>query len=107
MSDLGKVLDPTADRLVFIVCVGGIIVYGGAPLWFSLLVVVREVVVGVTVAVLTLRGMPRVDVQWVGKAGTFGLLCAFPWFLAGSADVAAAEVTATRDRLRFLADRRP
>jgi cardiolipin synthase len=92
VSTLGKVLDPIADRLVFIVCVGGIIVYGGAPVWFSVLVVVRELVVGATVAVLTLRGMPRVDVQWAGKAGTFGLLCAFPWFLAGSADVAGAEL---------------
>ena len=46
MSELGKVLDPTADRLLFIVGVGGIIIDGAAPLWFSLLVVVREVLVG-------------------------------------------------------------
>ena len=32
VSELGKVLDPTADRLLFIVCVGGIIVDGSAPL---------------------------------------------------------------------------
>jgi cardiolipin synthase (CMP-forming) len=86
VSELGKVLDPTADRLLFIVCVGGIIVDGSAPLLFSLLVVVREVVVGVTLAVLTLFGMKRFDVSRWGKAGTFGLMLAFPLFLMGAAD---------------------
>ena len=43
VSELGKVLDPTADRLLFIVCVGGIIIDGSAPVVFSILVVAREV----------------------------------------------------------------
>ena len=85
VSTLGKVLDPTADRLLFIVCVGGIIVDGSAPLVFSVLVVVREVLVGGSLAVLTLFGMKRFDVSWWGKAGTFGLMMAFPFFLLGSA----------------------
>src|SRR5690242_3941096 len=33
VSELGKVLDPTADRLLFIVGVGSIIIDGSAPLW--------------------------------------------------------------------------
>jgi len=85
VSELGKVLDPTADRLLFIVCVGGIIVDGSAPLVFSLLVVVREILVGGTLVLLTLFGMKRFDVSWWGKAGTFGLMMAFPFFLLGSA----------------------
>jgi cardiolipin synthase len=85
VSELGKVLDPTADRLLFIVCVGGIIVDGSAPLVFSILVVVREVLVGVTLVVLTLFGMKRFDVSWWGKAGTFGLMVSFPLFLLGAA----------------------
>jgi cardiolipin synthase len=84
VSELGKVLDPAADRLLFIVCVGGIVVAGGAPLWFSVLVVVREASVGGALVVLTLLGMKRFDVAWVGKAGTFGLMVAFPLFLIGS-----------------------
>jgi len=85
VSELGKVLDPTADRLLFIVCVGGIIVDGSAPLVFSILVVVREVLVGVTLVVLTLFGMKRFDVSWWGKAGTFCLMVSFPLFLLGAA----------------------
>jgi len=82
VSELGKVLDPTADRLLLIVGVGSIIIDGSAPLWFSLAVVVREVLVGGSVLALTLAGMERFDVRWSGKAGTFGLMVAFPLFLA-------------------------
>jgi cardiolipin synthase len=89
VSELGKVLDPTADRLVFIICVGAIIIDGSAPPVFSILVVVREVLVGATLVVLTLLGMKRFDVSWFGKAGTFGLMFTFPLFLLGSADDAA------------------
>ncbi len=36
VSTLGKMLDPIADRLLFFVGVGGIIVVGGAaPVWFA------------------------------------------------------------------------
>lgn len=91
VSEFGKMLDPIADRLLFIVCVGGIIIAGAAPFWFSVLVVAREVVVGGTVAYLTLRGMKRVDVQWVGKAATLLLMFAFPFFLGGAAGVAGSE----------------
>jgi len=85
VSELGKVLDPTADRLLFVVGVGGIIIDGSAPFWFSILVLVREALLGVTLLVLTFMGMKRFDVSWAGKAGTFGLMWAFPMFLMGNA----------------------
>jgi cardiolipin synthase len=85
VSELGKVLDPTADRLLFLVGVGGIIIDGSAPVWFSVLVLAREALLGITLVVLTLMGMERFDVQWAGKAGTFLLMFAFPFFLMGEA----------------------
>jgi cardiolipin synthase len=85
VTELGKVLDPLADRLLFIVCVGAIIIDGSAPRWFGILVVAREALVGGALAILTLFGMKRFDVSWWGKAGTFGLMIAFPMFLFGSA----------------------
>lgn len=86
VSELGKVLDPAADRLLFIVGVGGIIIDGSAPLWFSIAVVAREAVVGVAMVVFTLLGMKRFDVTYLGKCATFALMFAFPLFLlhAGS-----------------------
>jgi cardiolipin synthase len=90
VSDLGKVLDPTADRLLFIVGVGGITLYGAAPFWFSILVLAREVLVGGALVVLTLLGMKRFDVSWWGKAGTLALMVSFPAFLLSEADVAVS-----------------
>ena len=49
-SEFGKMFDPIADRLLFIVGIAGIIVAGVAPLWVCWLVVIREVAVGGTVA---------------------------------------------------------
>jgi cardiolipin synthase len=37
--------------------------------------------VSATVVVLALLGAKRIDVKWVGKAGTFGLMFAYPAFL--------------------------
>ncbi|MEJ5254057.1 MAG: CDP-alcohol phosphatidyltransferase family protein [Acidimicrobiales bacterium] len=85
-SDLGRVLDPVADRMLFFVGVGGILAVGGAPLWFSVVVLVREALVGGAAVLLALLGAARIDVTWFGKAGTFCLMFAFPLFLAGSSD---------------------
>jgi cardiolipin synthase (CMP-forming) len=80
------VLDPTADRLVFIICGGAILIDGSVPTWFGIAVLVREVVVGGALVLLTLFGMKRFDVKWVGKAGTFSLMFAMPAFLLAASD---------------------
>lgn len=92
VSNLGKVLDPTADRLLFFVGIGGIIAVGGAPLWFCVAVLVREVTVAAITVTITAMGARPVDVTWFGKAGTFGLMFAFPLFLGGSSDAAIAPI---------------
>jgi len=82
MSNLGKVLDPVADRLVFILGGGAILVDGSVPAWFAVIVLAREALVGGATLVLAALGARRIDVTWYGKAGTFFLLIAFPLFLA-------------------------
>lgn len=89
-SELGKILDPVADRLLFFVGVTAILIAGAAPAWFCIAVLARETVVAGTTLVLAAMGAPRIDVTWWGKAGTFALMFAFPWFLAGSSDIASA-----------------
>ena len=85
VSDLGKILDPIADRLLFFVGVGGIIVLGGAaPAWFCWLVHrPGDLRVRGRGHPGPARGGQRIDVTWFGKAGTFCLMFAFPLFLAG------------------------
>ena len=86
-SEFGKVFDPTADRLLFIVGISAIMVDGSAPLWFCWLVLVREVLFGGTVAIATVAfGMERFDVTWWGKTATFLLMFAFPGFMLGASD---------------------
>ncbi len=82
VSELGKILDPVADRLLFFVGVGGILIDGSVPVWFAAAVLVREAVVGLTTVIIAALGARRIDVTWFGKAGTFGLMMAFPFFLA-------------------------
>lgn len=81
VSTLGKVLDPTADRLLVGTAVVSVIVHGAVPLWFGLLTIAREVLVSGTVLVLAGLGARRIDVLWIGKAGTFALMVAYPGFL--------------------------
>jgi cardiolipin synthase (CMP-forming) len=91
VSELGKVLDPVADRLLFIVGAGGILIDGSVPTWFAVIVLVRETLVGGATLVLAALGARRIDVTWFGKAGTFGLMIAFPLFLASHSDLSWAD----------------
>jgi cardiolipin synthase (CMP-forming) len=91
VSELGKVLDPVADRLLFVVGAGGILIDGSVPTWFAVIVLVRETLVGGATLLLAALGARRVDVTWFGKAGTFGLMMAFPLFLASHSDLSWAD----------------
>jgi cardiolipin synthase (CMP-forming) len=91
VSELGKILDPVADRLLFFVGVGGIMVDGSCPLWFGIAVLVREVLVAGATLALAALGPRRIDVTWFGKAGTFGLMVAFPLFLASHSTLGWAD----------------
>ncbi|MGI8793426.1 MAG: CDP-alcohol phosphatidyltransferase family protein [Acidimicrobiales bacterium] len=84
VSNLGKVLDPTADRLLVGVGVIAILIDGSVPVWIAWATIVREVLVSLAVLGLAALGAKRIDVQWVGKAGTFALMTAFPLFLCGN-----------------------
>lgn len=81
VSTFGKVLDPTADRLLVGTAVISVLAYGAVPLWFGIATIAREVLVSVMVVLLASLGAARIDVLWVGKAGTFGLMFAYPTFL--------------------------
>ncbi len=85
VSRLGKVLDPTADRLLLGVAAVAIVVTGAIPLGVAVAALSREAVVAAGFVVVALAGGRRIDVQWAGKAGTFGLMCALPLFLVGHA----------------------
>ena len=85
VSTIGKVLDPVADRVVLIVGMGAILIDGSAPLWLGIAALVREALISAGTLTVAALGGSRVDVQWVGKAGTFALYVSFPLFLGSKA----------------------
>jgi cardiolipin synthase len=84
-SDLGKVLDPTADRVLLVAAVVALLAEGSVPIAVGWFVLAREVVVSVAVLALAAAGARRIDVQWAGKAGTLALMFALPGFLLADA----------------------
>jgi cardiolipin synthase len=86
VSTLGKVLDPLADRLLLGVAAVAIIAVGAVPLWIAVIVLAREGLVAAGFLYVAAAGGRRMDVQWAGKAGTFGMMFALPLFLAGHAN---------------------
>jgi len=91
-SKLGKVLDPVADRLLLFVGIGAILYDGTVPIWFAIVVLVREVLVTVATLVLAAMGAKRIDVTWYGKAGTLANMFAFPLFLGSHSTVSYSSV---------------
>jgi cardiolipin synthase len=82
-SELGKVLDPVADRALLLAGAVVLLVEDlpGAVKVVVWLVLIREVVIAVATIALGIAGARRIDVVWAGKAGTFGVMFALPLFL--------------------------
>lgn len=91
VSTLGKVFDPTVDRLLLLVAVIAITVDGSVPAWVALLALLREGLVSVAAIALAAMGARRMDVTWLGKTGTFMSMIAFPLFLAANSDLSWAD----------------
>jgi len=80
VSNVGKIIDPVADRLLVITSIFTVAGVGAVPWWFAGATLAREVVVsGMTIA-LAVAGASRIDVLWWGKVSTFALMTAYPWF---------------------------
>ena len=85
VSELGKVLDPTADRIMFLVAVFTMIIDESVAVWFGILTLVREGVVAIAALILGALGARALKVTLVGKTSSFGLMFAFPLFLLSTA----------------------
>lgn len=93
VTNLGKAIDPAADRALIIFGFGGILVAGAVPTWAGIIVLAREVLMSAWVLGLLAAGAKRMDVTWYGKAGTMALMISFPSFLASTDTDWASGVT--------------
>jgi cardiolipin synthase len=91
-SKLGALLDPAADRLYIVATLVAFVLRDVVPLWVVVLLLGRELALGVTLLVLRRAGWPPLQVHYLGKAATFLLLYAFPMLLLADGDNPAASV---------------
>ena len=88
VSNLGKLLDPIADRLALIAALLAMVARHAFPLWAALLVIGRDLAILVAGLVLLVRYRLRLDVRWIGKTATFALMVGIPAIAWGNFDLA-------------------
>jgi cardiolipin synthase len=93
-SEVGKVLDPVADRVLLVSAGIALLTEDlpGSVKVLALVVLVREVLIAVATLVLAMAGAKRIDVVWAGKAGTLAIMFSLPALLVAEEMEGAAAV---------------
>jgi cardiolipin synthase len=78
VSNLGKILDPVADRLAIAAGLIALMARDAFPVWAGLLVLIRDGLILAAGAALLFRLKVRLDVRWIGKFATFALMVGIP-----------------------------
>jgi cardiolipin synthase len=86
VTDLGKLLDPLADRIFIGALAVGLVITDVLPLWLALSIVARDVLLVAAFPFVDRRAVSRIPVTFAGKTATAALL-------AGLTLMAYAETT--------------
>ena len=86
VTELGKMLDPVADRLAIAAGIIALVIRGVFPLWAAVAILARDAVVLLAGAYVLSRTHVRLDVRWIGKVATFSLMVAVPAISWGALD---------------------
>jgi cardiolipin synthase len=92
VSELGKVLDPVADRLAIASGLIALMLRGAFPVWAGVLILARDLAVLVVGGIVLGRRGVRIDVRAIGKVATFSLMIAVPWISWGNLGYPLAEL---------------
>ena len=84
VSELGKILDPTADRLAIGAGLVALALRGALPWWAALLILVRDAAILAVGVGVFLRRRVRLEVRPIGKVATFSLMAAVTWISWGN-----------------------
>lgn len=86
VSELGKFLDPLADRIAVATAVIAGWATGVLNPWFAGLLVVREALIGIGALALAIRARSKLAVRYLGKLATFLLYGSIPAFYLAAGD---------------------
>lgn len=101
VSELGRILDPVADRLAIAAGLLTFAISGIFPFWAALLILVRDLAVLLGGAGVLWGRAIRVDVRWIGKIATASLMMAITWIAWGNAGGPFGEVLLVGGWLAF------
>jgi cardiolipin synthase len=73
VSNLGKLLDPLADRISIVAVLVVFTVRGVLPILLAGILLLRDLLVAVAFPILEAKGMERIPVNKTGKAATFSI----------------------------------
>lgn len=79
VTELGKLLDPLADRVMIVALTIALVARDILPLWLALVLIVRDVLILAAFPALEKRGVARIRVNFVGKCATAALLTGLSW----------------------------
>jgi cardiolipin synthase (CMP-forming) len=91
-SRFGALLDPAADRLYTLATIVAFVIRDIVPWWVAVILVARDVLVFICLAVLRRAGFGPPEVTYAGKAATFTLMYAFPFLLLAQGSSTAATI---------------
>jgi cardiolipin synthase len=92
VTELGKLLDPLADRLAMAAALITFVATDLLPLWAALVILVRDAVVLGAGIWLAITGGPRIEVRTIGKYATFTLMWGLPLIAWGNAELPADDL---------------
>lgn len=91
-SRFGELADPAIDRIYIIATLIVLAMRDAIPFWVIVLLLTRDLILGLVTIALTRKGLPPLQVTYLGKAATFNLLYAFPLLLLALSDSPAGTI---------------
>ncbi|CAN2199033.1 PgsA Phosphatidylglycerophosphate synthase [Candidatus Nanopelagicaceae bacterium] len=88
-SRFGELADPAIDRIYILTTLIVLYLRDALPLWVIIVLLGRDLILGIVTIALTRNGLPPLKVTYIGKAATFNLLYAFPLLLLALSDSVA------------------
>lgn len=92
VSELGKLLDPLADRIFIVALAVALVARDLLPLWLAIAIVARDLLLVSVFPLLDRRGIERIRVNFTGKSATAALLIGLTFLALSETDLPATEV---------------